>query len=81
MSVLNEAKRVHPNAQWWLKADGCHVVVHHAWSGDEDLNDGKVARQHSEYMQRLEHISSLCRNLTVVGERTKTANDLMLHKL
>ena len=69
VSVLDEAKQAHPNAQWWIKADGCDVVealgesVHHVWSGDEDLNDGEVARQHSQYIQRLEHISSLCRNL------------------
>ena len=59
VSVLDEAKQAHPNDQWWLKADGCDLVealgesVHHIWSGDEDLNDGEVARQHSQYMHQL----------------------------
>ena len=61
---VSEAKQAHPNAKWWLKADGCDLVealgesVHHIWSGDEDLSDGEVARQHSQYMHQLERISS-----------------------
>ena len=86
-SVLDEAKRNHPVSQWWLEADGCDLVealgesVHHEWSGDEDLNDGVVAKQHSLYMQRLECINCLCRNLTITAERMRTANDLTLERV
>ena len=68
--MLEEGKRVHPNAQWWIKADGCDLVealgesVNGDWSGDVDLNDGEVARQHSEYTDRLSHIEDLCTDLT-----------------
>ncbi len=87
VSVLDEAKQAHSNAQWWIKVDGCDLVealgesVYHVWSGDEDLNNGEVAMQHTQYMQRLEHISSLCRNLTIAADRSKTVNDLVLHKV
>ena len=69
--MLEEGKRVHPNAQWWIKADGCDLVevlgesVDGDWSGDVDLNDGEVARQHSEYTDRLSHIEDLCKDLTM----------------
>ena len=44
-SVLEEAAHAHPNAWWWIKADGADLLsglgesVKGEWSGDVDLND------------------------------------------
>lgn len=63
---------MHPDAWWWVKADGCDLVkglkesVKLEWSGDVDLNDGKVAALHSEYMARLHFVEGVG-----VGERKR----------
>ena len=68
--MLEEGKKVHPNAKWWVKADGCDLIValgesvNGDWSGDVDLNDGDLAEQHSEYLARVSHIEELCKDLT-----------------
>lgn len=56
---------MHPEAWWWVKADGCDLVaglkesVKQEWSGDVDLNDGKVAALHAEYKTRLGFIKAV----------------------
>ena len=56
--MLDEAKRSHPDAWWWIKADGCDLTVglaesvSHVWSGDEDMCDGKLQRLYTEYTNR-----------------------------
>ncbi len=63
--MLDEASIHHPDAWWWLKADGCDVVSGLAestrgiWSGDVDLNDGDVERQYKKYQDRLLVIQNL----------------------
>ena len=63
--VLDEAAKHHPNAWWWLKADGCDVVnglaesMRGAWSGDVDLNDGELQQQHKAYQDRLARIECM----------------------
>ena len=48
---------------WWIKADGVDVMaglgesVRKEWSGDVDLNDGKVNQIHDAYLSRLKAIS------------------------
>lgn len=32
------------------------------WNGDVDLNDGKIAKLHAEYMSRLRFLQSICMN-------------------
>lgn len=60
--------KAHPTAWWWLKADGCDIVeglkesLKHEWSGDVDLNDGKLAKLHDEYMIRRKFIESVVIN-------------------
>ena len=57
--MLVNAARVHPEAWRWVKADSCDVVgglkesVKLDWSGDVDLNDGKVATLHAKYKSHL----------------------------
>ena len=46
--VLDEARKHHPNAWWWVKADGCDLVsglaesVSEIWHGDVDWNNGEL---------------------------------------
>ena len=65
MEVLREAKHVHPDAWWWVKADGCDIVsglkesVKKEWSGDVDLNDGAVRELHQEYTESLRFLGAV----------------------
>ncbi|XP_065914473.1 uncharacterized protein [Dysidea avara] len=58
-TVLDDAAKAHPDAWWWLKADGCDISkglkesVKQQWSGDVDLNDGSLQKQFAEYKVRL----------------------------
>lgn len=62
---LSEATRTHPGVQWWVKADGCDLVeglgesVNLDWSGDVDMNDGKLHQLYKHYRERLNFIGSL----------------------
>ena len=70
MSILDEAARTHPHAWWWVKADGCDILkglgesVNLDWSGDVDMNDGKL-QEYSRYKERLAFIEAL-------GKRNKS---------
>ena len=50
--MLDEAVKVLPNEEWWIKSDGCDVIpgltesVRLEWSGDVDLGDGSLQKQH-----------------------------------
>lgn len=65
METLDEAAKVHAGSCWWIKADGCDVVqglresVRLEWSGDVDMNDGKLKKMHSLYLKRLNFIASI----------------------
>lgn len=45
---------------WWIKGDGCDVVkgiwesTRGVWSGDVDLNDGKLKSFQQKYQQQIE---------------------------
>lgn len=62
---MDKAAILHPNAVWWIKGDGCDVVtglgesVSNLWSGDVDLNDGKLNEMYDIYSKRLSFIASL----------------------
>ena len=65
LSVLDEASHLLPSATWWIKADGVDVVsklgesVRLKWSGDVDLNDGKLSEMYTAYQDRLEFIKGI----------------------
>ena len=62
MSTLDEAARLLPDAVWWIKADGVDVVpgiVKLEWSGDVNLNDGKVQKMREAYLNPLSCIATL----------------------
>ena len=85
IAVLEECKKAHPIAQWWIKADLLEALaesVNGDWSGDVDLNDGKVAKQYSEYRGRLSRLEDLCKDLTSRDECSSELSDVIsqLHK-
>jgi len=65
MLLLDSAAKKNPNATWWIKGDGCDVVsgicesVNMVWSGDVDLNDGRLQTAYQHYRAQLEFISGI----------------------
>ena len=65
--MLKAAKLRNPRGRWWIKADACDIKsgiresMDHKWSGDVDMGDGKVEKQHKTYIERLEFISRMTR--------------------
>lgn len=63
--VLDEACLAHPDSWWWVKADGCDITqglkesTKLEWSGDVDLNDGKLQNQYQAYRARLAFIENI----------------------
>ena len=57
--MLKKLAAVNPNARWYIKGDGTDVVkglwesVSGEWSGDMDLNDGKLSQLYKESQDRL----------------------------
>lgn len=78
--MLDSAAKAKPNATWWIKGDACDVVpglcesVQLKWSGDVDLNDGKLEQSYNLYNSRLRMISTL--GLGTRRERHHLDNDL-----
>ena len=56
MKVLEEAARIHPEAWWWVKADGCDIVSDLKESVKLDLNNGKIATLHGKYKSHLKFL-------------------------
>lgn len=63
--MLDEASATHQSSYWWIKGDGCDIVkgigesVSGNWSGDVDLNDGKLQLQFDKYQKRLNTVENL----------------------
>lgn len=63
--LLDSAVKANPGATWWIKGDGCDIIpgicesVQMIWSGDVDLNDGKVQEAYHLYRAKLEFISEI----------------------
>ena len=63
--MLDEAAQTHPNSWWWVKADGCDLTcglgesTRSKWSGDVDLNDGKLQEVFEAYTKRLEFVKQV----------------------
>ena len=64
-SVLEEATCAHPNAWWWIKADGVDLLsglgesVKGEWSGDVDLNDGSTQQLYKSYGKQLDFLDGI----------------------
>ena len=63
--MLDDAVKHHPDAWWWLKADGVDInqglqeSLQRQWSGDVNLNDGSLQKQYNDYINRIEQAKNL----------------------
>lgn len=79
---MDEASKVLPNTEWWIKSDGCDVVAglteskSTKWSGDVDMGDGCVQKQHEDYLKRIELVNHINRNLHDIQKRQCVLQDL-----
>ena len=80
--ILDDAVKALPDAIWWIKSDGSDVIpgltesVRREWSGDVDLGDGIVQTQHKDYLERIEVVNQISRNLHDCKDRQETLKDL-----
>lgn len=65
VEALVHAAHKSSDARWWLKADSCDLTaglfesVRGKWSGDVDINDGKVAELYQLYQSHQKFCESL----------------------
>ena len=65
VAVLQKLASLNPGARWWIKGDGTDVVkglwlsVSGEWSGDVDLNDGKLQHLYTSFRDTLTWISKI----------------------
>lgn len=75
--MLEELVSLSPDARWWIKGDGTDVVkglwqsASGEWSGDADLNDGKLRQQFKIFCQRKERINSIGMQESLEAIRTE----------
>ena len=64
-SALQFLHETHPDARWWLKADGTDIQeglgesMRNEWSGDVDLGDGKLQGKHSKYVEYIKFVHGI----------------------
>ena len=77
MKFLHET---HPNGRWWLKADGTDIQeelresVRNEWSGDVDLDDGKLQDKYLKYVEYIKFVNSN-------GMKDRTSSDTIKEDL
>lgn len=65
VATLSEAHKLHPNANWWIKGDGCDVIsgleesLRLEWHGDVDFGTGELERLYEAYQSRLKKMDVL----------------------
>ena len=65
VEALVHAGHGSPDVRWWLKTNSCDLTaglfesVRGKWSGDVDINDGKVAELYQLYQSRQKFCESL----------------------
>ena len=63
--MLDAAARSNPDTTWWLKGDGADIVpglqesVRRQWSGDVDLDDGKLEDMYQSYIATVEFVKGI----------------------
>ena len=81
-SVLEKLANMNPDVHWWLKGDGNDIVkglwqsVAGEWSGDIDLNDGKLQQQYCRYKQKIDVIDSIGLNKSLVETKLDLSREL-----
>ena len=63
--MLRAAKQSNPKARWWIKADandlkmGIRTSMTNQWSGDVDMGNGDLQKNHAAYEETLKRIDSM----------------------
>lgn len=79
---MDEAVKLLPEVEWWIKSDGCDVVsgltesMKLEWNGDVDLGDGSVQKQHDDYVKHINLVNCIDRQLCDMKKREATIQDL-----
>lgn len=74
---MTEAHKLHPDARWWIKGDGCDVVsgleesVCLEWHGDVDFGIGELESMYSTYLKRLTDMDIFKSNVCLGENRAK----------
>ena len=75
--MLEKLISLSPDACWWIKGDGTDVVkglwqsASGEWSGDVDLNDGKLHQQFVTLCERKERINRIGMQESLEAIRTE----------
>ena len=83
---MDEAARIMPDEEWWIKSDGCDVVkgltesMRLEWGGDVDLGDDTLQRHHEDYLSQLTLVKGITRNANVPNECSLIIADLKIIK-
>ena len=86
MATLDEASRVHPNARWWIKADGCNIIsgleesTRLEWNGDVDFGTSEVQVLHKLYCDRLNCLDKIVADTSVDANRQLVVHTLIDEK-
>ena len=84
--MLEKLAKMNPGLHWWLKGDGTDIVkglwqsAAGEWSGDVDLNDGKLQQQYCNYKLRMEVINSVGLNKSLVEVKSDLSRELNVIK-
>lgn len=76
--MLKKLTDINPNSQWWIKGDGTDVIkglwesVSGVWSGNIDLNDGKLDQLYKEFEKKLNGLKVLECNTRLLN-KSKTS--------
>ncbi|XP_065905627.1 uncharacterized protein [Dysidea avara] len=80
--VLEKVAKINPGVHWWLKGDGTDIVkglwqsTSGEWSGDVDLNDGKLQQEYNRYKLRMEAIDSVGLHKSLVETKSDLSHEL-----
>lgn len=65
MSVFDEAKRLHPDSWWWIKADafdlfsGLGTSVEGEWNGDVNIHCDELEKCREDHLKRVQSIKNI----------------------
>ena len=72
--MLQKLSAGNPNAKWWIKGDGTDVVkglwesVSGQWSGDVDLNDGRLNDLYKNHRDRIAWVKRIGLNNSTLNQ-------------
>ena len=86
MATLDKASKLHPNARWWIKADGCDIIsgleesTRLEWNGDVDFGTSEVQVLYKMYRDRLNRLDEIVTDTSVDENRQLIVHTLIDEK-